>query len=110
MNRCIRCDYKRLLQLKWPDPEPCDAFESLKVQQVENFHSMIPQTMKRKRLIQGRGLLSLPLGPKYCGWLLGMIFLILAAIGTRYTAGLLAKCLDVDHSLISFSDIAMEGF
>jgi vesicular inhibitory amino acid transporter len=35
-----------------------------------------------------------------------MTFLILAAIITAYTAKLLAKCLDVDASLITFADLA----
>ena len=58
----------------------------------------------------GVGLLSLPLGIKQSGWLIGMTFLFLAAVVTRYTAGLLAKCLDLDHSLITFSDIAWKAY
>jgi vesicular inhibitory amino acid transporter len=54
----------------------------------------------------GVGLLSLPLGIKYAGWICGMSFLFLSALITAYTAKLLAKCLDVDASLITFADLA----
>lgn len=73
--------------------------------------STMPQTVFNSvNVLIGVGLLSLPLGLKYSGWLIGMIFLFLAAIVTRYTAGLLAKCLNVDHNLASFSDIAWKAF
>ena len=52
------------------------------------------------------GLLSLPLGLKYAGWLCGMVSLFLCALVTAYTARLLGKCMDLDPSLITFSDIA----
>jgi vesicular inhibitory amino acid transporter len=58
----------------------------------------------------GVGLLSLPMGLNYSGWLVGMTFLFLAAVVTAYTAKLLAKCMDLDPSLISFSDVAYISF
>lgn len=39
-----------------------------------------------------------------------MVFLFLAAVTTAYTARLLAKCMDLDASLITFSDIAYHSF
>jgi vesicular inhibitory amino acid transporter len=54
----------------------------------------------------GVGLLSLPLGIKYAGWICGISFLFLSATVTSYTAKLLAKCMDLDPSLITFSDLA----
>ena len=35
-----------------------------------------------------------------------MIFLFLCAVVTAYTARLLGKCMDLDPSLVTFSDIA----
>lgn len=58
----------------------------------------------------GVGLLSLPMGIKYAGWLCGMIILLSAALVTAYTAKLLAKCMDLDPSLITFSDLAYISF
>lgn len=79
--------------------------------QIVIGQSTLPQTVFNSvNVLIGVGLLSLPLGVKQSGWLIGMVFLFLAAMVTRYTAGLLAKCLDVETSLISFSDIAWKAF
>jgi len=58
----------------------------------------------------GVGLLSLPMGMKYAGWVCGMVTLLLCALVTGWTAKLLAKCMDLDPSLITFSDIAYISF
>lgn len=58
----------------------------------------------------GVGLLSLPLGFKYAGWVCGMITLFCCAAVTAYTAKLLAKCMDLDPSIITFSDLAYVSF
>jgi vesicular inhibitory amino acid transporter len=39
-----------------------------------------------------------------------MVFLLLSAVVTSYTARLLAKCMDRDNSLLSFSDLAYVSF
>ena len=73
--------------------------------------STLPQTVFNSiNVLIGVGLLSLPLGLKYSGWLIGLLFLFFAAIVTRYTAGILAKCLDVNPALIGFADVAYEAF
>ncbi|MCJ1472900.1 hypothetical protein MMC13_001549 [Lambiella insularis] len=58
----------------------------------------------------GVGLLSLPLGIHHAGWLIGLLFLLFAALTTAYTALLLGKCLDLDRSLITFADVAYLAF
>lgn len=58
----------------------------------------------------GVGLLSLPMGIKYAGWICGMTALFLCAAVTAWTARLLAKCMDLDPSLITFSDLAFISF
>lgn len=73
--------------------------------------STLPQTIFNSvNVLIGVGMLSLPLAIRYSGWLIGMGFFLLSAIGTSYTARLLAKCLDVDQSLITFADIAYVSF
>ena len=73
--------------------------------------STLPQTVFNSvNVLIGVGLLSLPLGLKYSGWLIGLLFLFFAAIITRYTAGVLAKCLDVNPMLIGFADVAYQAF
>lgn len=69
--------------------------------------STLPQTVfNSTNVLIGVGLLSLPMGIKYSGWLCGMIFLALSAVVTAYTARLLAKCLDEDERAITFADVA----
>lgn len=94
--------------------------EPLLVKQIEEDGKMInvvvgqstlPQTVFNSvNVLIGVGLLSLPLAMKYSGWIVGVIFLTFSAIVTSYTAKLLAKCLDVDSSLITFADLAYVSF
>jgi vesicular inhibitory amino acid transporter len=101
--------------------DPDKEREPLLVKQVEENdgtivnvvvgQSTLPQTIFNSvNVLIGVGLLALPLALKYSGWVCGLIFFVFAAISTRYTAKLLAKCLDVDNSLITFADLAYVSF
>jgi solute carrier family 32 (vesicular inhibitory amino acid transporter) len=82
-----------------------------KVVLVVAGQSTLPQTIfNSTNVLIGVGLLSLPMGIKYAGWICGMIFLALSALITAYTAKLLAKCMDVDPSLITFADLAFVSY
>jgi len=73
--------------------------------------STLPQTIFNSvNVLIGIGLLSLPLAFRYSGWVIGLVFFLFAAVTTQYTAKLLAKCLDVDSSLITFADLAFVSF
>lgn len=73
--------------------------------------STLPQTIfNSANVLIGVGMLSLPLGIRYAGWVIGLSFLLFTAGVTKYTASLLAKCLDVDSSLANFADIAFVAF
>jgi vesicular inhibitory amino acid transporter len=73
--------------------------------------STLPQTIFNSvNVLVGVGLLSLPLALKYSGWVIGVVFFAFSAVTTSYTAKLLAKCLDVDSSLITFADLAYVSF
>ena len=73
--------------------------------------STLPQTIVNSvNVLVGVGLLSLPLGIYFAGWIVGLTFLLFSALITRYTASLLSKCLDTDESLITFADIAYASF
>ncbi|EOA89336.1 hypothetical protein ACJQWK_09426 [Exserohilum turcicum] len=100
--------------------EPEQEREPLLVKQIEEDghiinvvvgQSTVPQTIFNSvNVLVGVGLLTLPLAFKYSGWLIGMIFLAWSAVVTSYTAKLLAKCLDVDGSLITFADLAYVSY
>lgn len=82
-----------------------------KVVLVVAGQSTLPQTIfNSTNVLIGVGLLSLPMGIKYAGWLLGMVLLLFSALVTAYTARLLAKCMDVDASLITFADLAFVSY
>jgi vesicular inhibitory amino acid transporter len=73
--------------------------------------STLPQTIfNSTNVLIGVGLLSLPMGMKYAGWVCGSIFLFLAAAVTSYTAKILAKCMDADPHAITFADLALISY
>lgn len=73
--------------------------------------STLPQTVfNSTNVLIGVGILSLPLGIKYAGWVCGMGFLLLASVMTWYTARILAKCMDTDRSLVTFADLAFISY
>lgn len=70
-------------------------------------HSTLSQTVfNSTNVLLGVGLLSLPLGVKHSGWLIGLLLLLFSALVTAYTAKILARCLDSDKSLATYADIA----
>ncbi|KAF2785822.1 hypothetical protein K505DRAFT_380662 [Melanomma pulvis-pyrius CBS 109.77] len=100
--------------------EPDHEREPLLVKQIEEDgqlinvvvgQSTLPQTIFNSvNVLVGIGLLALPLALRYSGLVVGIVFLFFSAIATSYTAKLLAKCLDVDSSLITFADLAYVSF
>jgi len=100
--------------------EPDGKREPLLVKQVEEEgktynvvigQSTLPQTIFNSvNVLVGVGLLSLPLGFRYSGWIVGGLFFVFSVVSTQYAAKLLAKCLDIDSSLITFADLAYVSF
>ncbi|KAI9802012.1 MAG: hypothetical protein M1825_003068 [Sarcosagium campestre] len=85
--------------------------EDGKIVNVVIGQSTLPQTVFNSvNVLIGVGLLSLPLGFKYSGWSIGILFLLFAALATSYTARIMAKCLDVDRTLITYADLAYISF
>jgi vesicular inhibitory amino acid transporter len=73
--------------------------------------STLPQTIFNSvNVLIGVGLLALPLALKMSGWVPRLLFFTFAGVSTYYTAKLLAKCADVDTSLITFADLAYVSF
>ncbi|EDN06450.1 conserved hypothetical protein [Histoplasma mississippiense (nom. inval.)] len=73
--------------------------------------STVPQTIFNSvNVLIGIGLLSLPLGLMYAGWFIGILLLIFSAVSTTYTAKILAKCMDVDPTLVTYADLAYISF
>ena len=69
--------------------------------------STIYQTvLNSTNVLVGVGILSLPFGLRYAGWLVGLVFLAVAACVNVYTSRLLGRCLGTDRNLITFADLA----
>ena len=78
---------------------------------VVEGQSTLPQTVFNSlNCLIGVGLLSLPLGMKYVGWAFGLGFIAISAWVCGYTARLLAICMDVDPSLITYADLAFISY
>ncbi|KAJ6264720.1 Vacuolar amino acid transporter [Drechslerella dactyloides] len=58
----------------------------------------------------GIGLLSLPLGFRLSGWIIGVLFMIFSMASTAYTAKLIAACMESNPVLITYGDIAWAAF
>jgi vesicular inhibitory amino acid transporter len=85
--------------------------EDGKVTNILVGRSTLPQTVfNSANVLIGIGLLSLPLAMRYAGWVIGITVFVFSAVTTNYTAKLLAKCLDVDNSLVTFADLAYVAF
>ncbi|ANB10982.1 Avt1p [Sugiyamaella lignohabitans] len=73
--------------------------------------STAPQTVFNSvNILIGIGLLALPLGFRYAGWVIGCILLVISAASTFYSAKLLAKCLDTDSTIVTYADVAYAAF
>ncbi|KAG5935225.1 hypothetical protein E4U53_000480 [Claviceps sorghi] len=73
--------------------------------------STLPQSVFNSiNALIGVGLLSLPLAFKLSGWIIGLLILTLTAAVTAYTGELLAKCMEYDPSIVTYSDLAYVAF
>ncbi|KAI4143951.1 MAG: hypothetical protein LQ341_002774 [Variospora aurantia] len=73
--------------------------------------STLPQTILNSvNVLVGVGILSLPLAMRYSGWAFGMTSLLFAALSTRYTARILARCLDRYPLVTHFSELGSAAF
>ncbi|PHH92571.1 hypothetical protein CDD83_6850 [Cordyceps sp. RAO-2017] len=69
--------------------------------------STLPQSVFNSiNALIGVGLLSLPLALRMSGWLIGLSLLTLMALVATHTGKLLGKCMEVDASIITYSDLA----
>jgi vesicular inhibitory amino acid transporter len=84
--------------------EPDQAREPLLVKQIEEDGQLINVVVGQSTLPQT------VFNSVNVLVVIGMSFLAFSAIATCYTAKLLAKCLDVDSSLITFADLAYVSF
>ncbi|CAG8588866.1 13783_t:CDS:2, partial [Cetraspora pellucida] len=61
-------------------------------------------------ILIGIGILALPFGFKYAGWVIGLLLFFFCLGVTNYTAKLLAKCLEYDVRLCTYADMGAIAF
>lgn len=70
-------------------------------------NSTAPQTIFNGiNTLIGIGILTLPMGLCYAGWIFGMAILLFCAISSQFTAKVLARCLQRSPDLKTYGDIA----
>lgn len=72
--------------------------------------NLIQTAFNSTNVLLGVGLLSLPLGIKYAGWVVGIGLLVFSAVVTAYTARILARCMDADKTLVTYADLAFTSY
>lgn len=78
---------------------------------VEQSRSSFSQSVfNAVNVLMGIAVLSLPLAFRITGWLLGSCMLVLFALITRYTAGLIKNCLESNPDLMTYADIGYAAF
>ena len=116
MRRTRIPDGEQLPRISTSEGRPLLVEHTVESEEPKDFafilgRSTAPQTIFNSvNTLIGVGMLSLPLAIRYSGWVIGMAFFLLASMVTSYTAKLLAKCLQVDSSLLTFSDLAYVSF
>ncbi|KAI9319192.1 transmembrane amino acid transporter protein-domain-containing protein [Dichotomocladium elegans] len=88
-----------------------ESHAGLKLEPVVAIKSTFAQTVfNAMNVLIGVGILAFPLAFRYAGWLIGSLIFAFCAIGTNYTAKLLARCLDAVHGASTYGDIGLGAF
>lgn len=77
---------------------------------VEGQSTLLQSVFNSINALVGIGLFSLPLALGMSGWLIGLPLLTLMALVATHTGKLLGKCMKMDPSLITYSDLAYVSF
>ncbi|CDS03033.1 hypothetical protein LRAMOSA00435 [Lichtheimia ramosa] len=87
-------------QLKRPNEHGDGHIKSTFMQSI--FNAM--------NVLIGVGILAFPLAFRYAGWLLGSLIFAFCALGTNYTAKMLARCIDASPGAMTYGDMGMAAF
>lgn len=73
--------------------------------------STAPQTIFNSiNVLIGVGLLALPVGILKAGWVLGLPILLCCGIATFWSATLISKSMDTDHTIMTYADLGFASF
>ncbi|CAI2170480.1 2714_t:CDS:2 [Funneliformis geosporum] len=85
------------------------------VQDIRHDDSFVGSNFRQSifnscNILIGIGILALPLGFRYAGWIIGLSLFMFCLGVTNYTAKVLAKCLDYDEGLYTYADMGATAF
>ncbi|RIA84470.1 transmembrane amino acid transporter protein [Glomus cerebriforme] len=85
------------------------------MQDIKHEESFIGSNFRQSifnscNILIGIGILALPLGFHYSGWIIGLLLFAFCLAVTNYTAKVLAKCLDYDEGLYTYADMGAAAF
>ncbi|ORY94657.1 transmembrane amino acid transporter protein-domain-containing protein [Syncephalastrum racemosum] len=72
--------------------------------------TFVQSVFNAMNVLIGVGILAFPLAFRCAGWLVGTFAFVFCAIGTNYTAKLLARCMDASPSAKTYGDIGLAAF
>ncbi|KAG2222635.1 hypothetical protein INT45_008299 [Circinella minor] len=86
--------------------------EQLKLppQEEHKKSTFVQSVFNAMNVLIGVGILAFPLAFRYAGWLIGSAIFIFCAIGTNYTAKILARSLDAVPGAFTYGDMGMAAF
>ncbi|KAI9258090.1 transmembrane amino acid transporter protein-domain-containing protein [Phascolomyces articulosus] len=86
--------------------------EQLKLppQQEHKKSTFVQSVFNAMNVLIGVGILAFPLAFRYAGWLIGGTIFCFCAIGTNYTAKILARSLDAAPGASTYGDMGMAAF
>lgn len=72
--------------------------------------TFVQSVFNAMNVLIGVGILAFPLAFRCAGWIVGTFTFMFCAVGTNYTAKLLARCMDASLSAKTYGDIGLSAF
>ncbi|KAI9322401.1 transmembrane amino acid transporter protein-domain-containing protein [Dichotomocladium elegans] len=95
-------------QLKGPDDGDAQVNDHVVFVPIKS--TFVQSVFNAMNVLIGVGILAFPLAFRYAGWLLGSLIFVFCAVGTNYTAKLLARSLDASPGALTYGDMGMAAF
>ncbi|RHZ74068.1 hypothetical protein Glove_227g73 [Diversispora epigaea] len=86
---------------------PLSIMQNIQIRDGSTFQQSIFNSCN---ILIGIGILTLPLGFRFAGWVIGLGLFIFCFGVTNYTAKILVKCLEYDEGLYTYADMGAIAF
>ncbi|CAJ0904922.1 13438_t:CDS:2, partial [Entrophospora sp. SA101] len=120
----LRSGERRPLKINYPHPErtplirtvsKSSSITSVPVSDIIDIPYTVGSTFRQSifnscNILIGIGILALPLGFRYAGWVIGLTLFTFCLFVTNYTAKILAKCLSLRTGMNTYADMGAAAF